>query len=93
MVEDLNVGGAGGRWAISHAMEDWRDDNGDRRTQLGQGSLFIARGLALPHEDLLPWFKTLRETANEMFPNDVVEIHLDNAKIHLYSDDWNPRDS
>ena len=28
-----------------------------------------------------------------MFPDDVVEIHLEDAEIHLYSDDWNPRGS
>ena len=28
-----------------------------------------------------------------MFPGEVAEIHLDNAGVHLYSGDWNPRES
>ena len=28
-----------------------------------------------------------------MFPDDVVERHLENATMHLYSDDWRPIES
>ena len=93
VVEDLNGGGAGERWTILHAMTDWRDEGGGQKTELMPGTLLLARGLSLSHEEFIPWFTALNERASAKFPGEVVEIHLDNARIHLYSEDWNPRES
>ena len=91
IVEDLNGGCVGERRAILNAIDDWRDEDGARRTQLTPGALYIARGMSLSREYFLHKFTALRQKAIEMSSCEVAEIHLDNAEIHLYSADWNPR--
>ena len=90
LVDDLNSGGAWGRWAILHAMADWRDEDGRQRTKLMPNSLLVARGIALSRKEFLPWFEAPNRDTREMPPGEVAEIHLDNAKIHLYPDDYSP---
>ena len=90
-VEDKNAGGTGERWTILHALADWRDAEGERRTTLLRDSLFISKGLALSHTEFLPWFESINKTARELSPSEITEIHLDNSRIHLYSADFNPK--
>ena len=52
----------------------------------------IARGMALSNADCAPRFESINRGARDMFPDDVVDILVANAKIHLYSNDWKPRD-
>ena len=89
----LNGGGVGDRWDILNAISDWRDEDGGQRTQLVQGALYIAREMSLSREDPPHWFTAVDQKAREMPPWEVAEIHLDKARIHLYPDDWNPRES
>ena len=91
VVEGRNAGGTGKRWTILHAMADWRDGGGNRRTSLIRDSLMIVRGLALSRNEFPPWFEALNKAAREMSPMGVTEIHIDNSTIRLYSDDWNNR--
>ena len=90
VVEDPNGGGVGERWTILHAMADWRGAGGEQKTELMPGALFLARCLSLLREEFIPCFTSMRGRARAMFPGEVVEINLDNARIHLYSEDWNP---
>ena len=74
------------------ALSDWRGSDGSQKTKLTPQSHLIARGLALSRNDAPPWFEATNRDAREMFPYDVTEILLENAKIRRYSDDWHPRD-
>ena len=93
IVEDRKGGCVGARWAILNAIADWRAEDGEQRTHLIPGALYIARGLSLSREDSPPWFTASHQTDGEIPPWKVAEIRLDNDKIHLCTDDWNRRDS
>ena len=92
VVEDPNGGGVGARWAILHAMAELRDAVGEQQKGLIPGALFVSIGISLARAELIPWFSSLNERAIEASPGEVAGIHLDNAGIHLYAEDWDPRD-
>ena len=79
----------GGRWAILRAMADFLGEDGRRGTKLMTNSRLLARGLALSHKEFLPWFEARNRDISEIPPGEVAEIHVDNAKTHLFSDDYN----
>ena len=93
IVEDINGGCVGGRWAILNSIADWREEDGERRTHLVPWDLYIARGMSLSNDNFLPRFTATSQGEREMPPMGVAEIHVDYAKIHLYSGDWNTPDS
>ena len=92
VIEDFNAGCSGGRRAILHAMANWGGGNGHRRTRPSPSAVSVARGLAIAHQEPLPRFERREAKAVEMFTGMVTEMHLDNSRIHLYSDEWNPID-
>ena len=83
----------GERRAIMRAIADWRDEDGQQRPPLMTGALYIARGMSLSNDNFLPRFTATSQGEREMPPMGVAEIHVDYAKIHLYSGDWNTPDS
>lgn len=90
VVEDKNAGATGPRWAIFHAHADGRDGGGNRRTTLVRNSLLISKGVALSRIEFLPWFEPLIKTACDFSRAGATGLHLDNSRIHLYPDDFNP---
>ena len=54
-------------------------------------SLFAARRHALSPKECPPRFETVNRGAREMLPESVAGIHLYNAKMQLYSDDYKRR--
>ena len=92
VVEDLNPGGNGERWASLNAFVDWVDESGERRASFARYQIMTMSGISLDSRPFLPWFKKLNEEACEMFPGQECEIHMDNARPHLRSNDFNPAD-
>ena len=63
---------------------------GGHRAAFMPYQLLSIRGLSVDSDSFIPWFRKLNEQASEMFPGETCEIHMDNARVHLYSADYNP---
>ena len=74
-------------------MADWRDAGGEQKTELTPSAIFVERRIARPRGGLTPWFTSMGERAGATFPGEVMGIHLDSARIRIYSEDRGPSDS
>ena len=90
-VEDLAKGGTGERWGILLAMVDWYDDTKTHRAKIAPESLLARRGLSINNEVFLPWFAKLFGPLHLLLPGGAGSVHLDNARVHLHSNDFNPK--
>ena len=66
------------------------DEEGGRRTKFPRGFLWIVKRIALSRSEFLPRFEAMGETARDLSPADSTEIHLDNSRMQLYSEDSIP---
>ena len=98
IVDDATKGGRGERWTALHALLDWF---GNEEAESGQGRrhracllpvLHVTKGLSVDHNNFLPWFRVVNASIGEKMPGRQAEIHLDNARVHLFSADFNPKD-
>ena len=90
VIDDVNRGGEVGRWAVFHAFADWVGDYGGHRADFTHYQLLAIRGLSVDIDSFSPWFRKLCEQERAMFPGVTCELHMDNARVHLYSADYNP---
>ena len=73
-----------------HASSDWVGDCGRRRADFIPYQLLAIRGISVDIASFRPWFRNLSAQARAMFPGGTCEIHMDNARVHLYSADYSP---
>ena len=72
------------------AFPDLVGDYGRRRAAFTPYHLLSIRGLSVDIDSFSPRFRNLNEQEGAMFPGETREIHMDNARVHLYSADYNP---
>ena len=92
-IQDASKGGRGERFTLLRAFADYVDDEGRRRASFIQGALLWARGVSVDSDAFLPWFERVVAEASAMFRGGTFEVHLDNSRVHMYSSDFNPRDT
>ena len=73
-----------------HAFAEWVGDYGRRRADFMPYQLLAIRGFSVDIDAFPPWFRKLNYQAGAMLPGETCEIHNDNARVHLYSADYNP---
>ena len=83
----------GGPITLSHAFEDYVDEDGARRAAFVPGALNWPRGVDVGSSAFLPWPEREIGPARSLFGDVDFEVHLDNSPVRIYSADFNPRDS
>ena len=92
-VPGANKGGRGERFTLLHAFADYVDDDGSHRAQFTPGALEWSRGVAVDSSCFLPWFERVLAEGRSLFGGVAFKVHLDNSMVHLYSSDFNPRET
>ena len=87
------MGWGGPRFTLLHSFADYVDEDGARRAAFVPGALNWSRGVAVDSSSSPPWFESTIGSAMHWLGNVDFEVHLDNSRAHIYSADFNPRDS
>ena len=80
-------------FTLLHASADYVDDDGSHRAQCIPGASEWSRRVAVDGSRFSPWFGRVFAEGRSLFGGVSFEVHLDNSTAHLYSSDFNPRET
>ena len=91
VIDDVDRGGEGERWAVLHAFADWVGDYVRRRSDSMPYQLLAMRCHSVDGDPFPPPIpRRLGGPKWRRFWGGTCEIHMDNARVHLYSADYSP---
>ena len=92
-VQDANKGGRGERFTLLHAFADYVDDDGAHRVTFIPGAIEWSRGVAVYSSRFSPLFGSVLADGRSLLGGVAFEVRLDISMVHIYSSDFNPRDT